>query len=140
MEAFMQYFHKHDFVHGDLREPNILCDGDRVKLIDFDWGGKVDEAYYPSPQLCSELTDGRDAPDLKITKEDDIRVLGNTCKKLEQEAGPVWRFLLSCQLVHSLIGRRLNTKKMTVSNLSGVRGCCARDIAQNIAPWTILIL
>ncbi len=85
----MQYFHKHDFVHGDLREPNILCDGDRVKLIDFDWGGKVDEAYHPSPQLCSELMDGRDAPDLKITKEDDIRVLGNTCKKLEQEAGSV---------------------------------------------------
>jgi len=33
-------FHDAGFVHGDLRDANIICDGDSVMLIDFDWGGK----------------------------------------------------------------------------------------------------
>lgn len=43
-------------------------------LIDFEWGGRVGEAYYPSARLCSELTEGRDSTDPKITKNDDKRV------------------------------------------------------------------
>lgn len=47
LEKLMQSFHEYGFVHGDLREPNILCDGETAMLIDFDWGGKVgdSEAY-----------------------------------------------------------------------------------------------
>ena len=89
LETLVKSFHKDDLVHGDLREPNILCIEDQVMLIDFDWGGKVGEAYYPSANLCSDLTDGRGEAGSKITNADDIRVLGNTLKKLKEEAGLV---------------------------------------------------
>ena len=89
LETLMKSFHEVDLVHGDLREPNILCNKDKVMLIDFDWGGKVKEACYPSAKLCSELTDGRGDANSMITKADDIRVLGNTLKKLKEKAGLV---------------------------------------------------
>lgn len=34
-------------VHGDLRAPNVLVEGDRVLAIDFDWSGRVGQARYP---------------------------------------------------------------------------------------------
>lgn len=40
--------HKEEFVFGDLREPNILFSDGKVFFIDFDWAGKVGEAFYPS--------------------------------------------------------------------------------------------
>ncbi|KAF8339189.1 uncharacterized protein EI90DRAFT_2908180 [Cantharellus anzutake] len=83
LQALMQAFHDDGLVHGDLREPNILCDGEKLMLIDFDWGGKLGQACYPDAPLCSELTDGRTHTDLMITKDDDVRVLQNTLKKLE---------------------------------------------------------
>ncbi|KAI0248667.1 hypothetical protein BJV78DRAFT_1130931 [Lactifluus subvellereus] len=82
LQKLMQSFHDHDLVHGDLREPNILCDGEEVMLIDFDWGGKVGEVYYPFARVCPELTDGRHGTDPMITKDDDRRVLRNTLKEL----------------------------------------------------------
>ena len=38
-----------DFVHGDLRAPNIVVDPDSgvVKVIDFDWAAKHDKGFYP---------------------------------------------------------------------------------------------
>jgi hypothetical protein len=72
------FFHDKGFVHGDLRAPNIICKETNVYLIDFDWGGKVDEVSYPTGNLNVQLTEGRDDASLKITKEDDLRVLGNT--------------------------------------------------------------
>ncbi|KAI9453354.1 hypothetical protein F5148DRAFT_985553, partial [Russula earlei] len=80
----MESFHKAGFVHGDLREPNILCDGENVMLIDFDWGGNVGDAEYPSGRLSTELTFGRaEDANSKITKEDDRRVLRNTLDMLK---------------------------------------------------------
>lgn len=35
------------FVHGDLRAPNILVQGDRVLVVDFDWSGQQGAAKYP---------------------------------------------------------------------------------------------
>lgn len=86
LQKLVQSFHDAGFVHGDLREPNILCDGDKLKLIDYDWGGVVGEARYPHARLCSELTYGRVGTDPRITKDDDKRVLENTFEKLESEA------------------------------------------------------
>lgn len=50
----VQYLHNGDFVHGDIRDNNILIDptslaSDEVKLhfIDFDWAGRSGEAKYP---------------------------------------------------------------------------------------------
>lgn len=84
LQKLVQSFHDKGLVHGDLRESNILCDGEDVVLIDFDWGGRVGEAAYPFVRLSSELTNGRDSTDLKITKDDDRRVLHNTLEQLKK--------------------------------------------------------
>ena len=86
LQELVQPFHDAGFVHGDLREPNILCDGDKLKQIDYDWGGVVGEARYPHARLCSELTDGRVGTDSRITKDDDKRVLQNTLDGLRARA------------------------------------------------------
>ena len=83
MKNLVQSFHDLDLVHGDLREPIMLCNGEKVMLVDFDWGGKVGEAYYPIARLSPELTDGRDNTNPKITKDDDWRVLQNTLRALK---------------------------------------------------------
>jgi hypothetical protein len=82
LQELVQSFHDAGFVHGDLREPNLLCDEDKLKLIDYDWGGVVGEARYPHARLCYELTGGRVGTDPRITKDDDKRVLQNTLEKL----------------------------------------------------------
>jgi len=86
LQELVHSFHDAGFVHGDLRQPNMLCDGDKLKLIDYDWGGAVGEARYPHARLCSELTDGRVGIDPRITKDDDKRVLENTLDKLMVKA------------------------------------------------------
>jgi len=53
-----------------------------MMLIDFDWAGREGRAAYPHLRLNSALLDGRVSKDLKITKEDDLRVLTNMLKKL----------------------------------------------------------
>ncbi|KAH8993238.1 hypothetical protein EDB86DRAFT_2929400 [Lactarius hatsudake] len=51
-------------------------------LIDFDWGGRVGEASYPTFELDPELLEDRASEDLRITKDDDVRVLTKTLGKL----------------------------------------------------------
>jgi serine/threonine protein kinase len=80
----VQAFHEIGLVHGDLREPNILCDEDKVMLIDFDSGGKEGETFYPFVRLNPELTNGRHDTSLKISKHDDLRVLRNTFSNLKR--------------------------------------------------------
>ena len=82
LRVLVKSFHDKGLVHGDLREPNIICDGEQVMLIDFDWGGAAGEASYPRANLNPELIDGRASTDVEITKGDDIRVLENTITKL----------------------------------------------------------
>ncbi|KAH8981904.1 hypothetical protein EDB86DRAFT_2973436 [Lactarius hatsudake] len=59
LENLMESFHTKNLVHGDLRDVNIICRGDSVMLLDFDWGGKVGEASYLTLALNAELLDGR---------------------------------------------------------------------------------
>jgi hypothetical protein len=47
LHKLVQSFHNEGLVRGDLQEPYILCDGEKVMLIVFDWVGVVGEAYYP---------------------------------------------------------------------------------------------
>jgi len=82
LQDLMDSFHEKDFVHGDLRDANIICKNDSVMLIDFDWGGKEGEVSYPTSNLNAELLEDRVSDDLIITKEDDRRVLKNTLAKL----------------------------------------------------------
>jgi serine/threonine protein kinase len=82
LQDLMHAFHANDFVHGDLRDANIMCHEESVMLIDFDWGGKDGEAVYPTLNLNDELLQGRESDDLKITREDDQRVLAHTLAKI----------------------------------------------------------
>ncbi|KAH0830118.1 hypothetical protein J3R83DRAFT_1456 [Lanmaoa asiatica] len=82
LRELVQSFHDQNLVHGDLRGPNIICDGNRIMIIDFDWAGTMGEVSYPICQLNPDLTDGRDSLDRKITKADDLRVLDRTLKSV----------------------------------------------------------
>ena len=83
LQGLVAKFHDQGFVHGDLRDANILSgDGGCVKLVDFDWGGRDGEVSYPTSRLHPELTDGRSSEDLRITKADDLRILGDTLAKM----------------------------------------------------------
>jgi streptomycin 6-kinase len=83
LQSLMNSSHEKDFVHSDLRDANIICKNDSVMLIDFDWGGKEGEASYPTSDLNDELLQDRVSDDLRITKEDDRRVLENTLVKIK---------------------------------------------------------
>jgi len=83
LQDLVDKFHSAGLVHGDLRDANILCKEESMWLIDFDWGGKDGEAFYPTAMLNPELLDGRMSNDLRITKEDDDRVLKKTLSKLQ---------------------------------------------------------
>ena len=36
-----------NLVHGDLRKPNILVEGEKIRIIDFDWAGTAGTVKYP---------------------------------------------------------------------------------------------
>ncbi|KAL4062723.1 hypothetical protein V8B97DRAFT_2026677 [Scleroderma yunnanense] len=47
--AFIGDFHNEGYVHGDLRDVNLVVKDDgQFMLLDFDWAGKLHETYYPS--------------------------------------------------------------------------------------------
>lgn len=48
LQAALDALHEEKLVFGDLREPNIIASGDRVKLIDFDWCGEEGVVRYPA--------------------------------------------------------------------------------------------
>jgi hypothetical protein len=54
LELVLEVLKNKDFVHGDLRAPNILVAGGKILVLDFDWAGKAGEATYrkiPNPDL-----------------------------------------------------------------------------------------
>jgi len=82
LQHLTEDFHAEGLVHGDLRDANIICKGDHMMLVDFDWGGKDGEVFYPTANLNDELLQGRVYGDLRITKDDDKRVLETTLDRL----------------------------------------------------------
>ncbi|KAG9314767.1 protein kinase subdomain-containing protein PKL/ccin9 [Chiua virens] len=83
LTALVRSFHAKDYVHGDLRSPNIVVAADnRVRLLDYDWGGKQGQVFYPHEHLNPQLTQDRNRTDLKIEKDDDERVLHITLKEI----------------------------------------------------------
>ncbi|KAN0088972.1 hypothetical protein V8E55_006029 [Tylopilus felleus] len=72
LQYIVSNIHENEFVHGDLRPPNIMVVKDEVMLLDFDWGGKVGEAPVC---LHPQLEEGRSMSSVDITKEDDDRIL-----------------------------------------------------------------
>jgi len=51
LRGLISEYHRHGFVHGDIRKPNVLVsisDSTDFKLIDFDWAGRQGTVYYPA--------------------------------------------------------------------------------------------
>ena len=73
MGEVVKMLHQHGYVHGDLRLPNFIVDGERLLLIDFDWGGQEGQATFPDIRLHPILRKGRG--DMLIRKHHDEAVL-----------------------------------------------------------------
>jgi serine/threonine protein kinase len=89
LKYLVKAFHDRGWVHGDLRDANVLFNlekSEHIMLVDFDWGGKVDDGpvYYPTALLNEELEKPGDLDDLRITKERDDHVLALTLDNLEK--------------------------------------------------------
>jgi hypothetical protein len=48
LRSVVQHLHAGGFVHGDLRANNVLVEGGRVCLLDFDWSGPAGQQLYPA--------------------------------------------------------------------------------------------
>ncbi|CAG8641359.1 11350_t:CDS:1, partial [Paraglomus occultum] len=56
VKTLVEKMHDLGFVHEDLRLSNILVGPESsVKLVDFDWAGKIEEAIYP-PLINHEIS------------------------------------------------------------------------------------
>jgi len=75
--------HQHGYVHGDLRPPSFIVDGERLLLIDFDWGGKEGQATFPDIRLLPILP--KDRGDMLIHKHYDENVLEDTQTEIVKE-------------------------------------------------------
>ena len=86
LTSLVSEFHDHGFVHGDLRVANFIFPTNnpgKIFIIDFDWGGKAGEVYFPTWLLNEELV-ARRMESLLITKEHDIRVLKAALEDLKR--------------------------------------------------------
>ncbi len=52
LQGAISALHDVGLVHGDLRGPNVIVSegsgGKRTMLLDFDWGGKEGDVFYPA--------------------------------------------------------------------------------------------
>ena len=49
LRNILSFMHREGYVHGDLREPNILVSEKseiKLKIVDFNWAGKAGEVKY----------------------------------------------------------------------------------------------
>ena len=78
LERIIKFLHSHDYVYGDLRGPNIMITLEKnIKLIDFDWAGKVGHVKYSnflSPKIGWPAGAERGKP---ITAQHDLEMTPN---------------------------------------------------------------
>ncbi|KAH0835897.1 hypothetical protein J3R83DRAFT_9792 [Lanmaoa asiatica] len=72
LQELVKSFRAGDLVHEDLHCPKIISAGSKVMVIDLDWAGK--EGRYVNHMSNT---------DLKITKNDDLRVLCKTLRSAQ---------------------------------------------------------
>jgi serine/threonine protein kinase len=80
IREILENLHAHDFVHGDLRDCNILIHphgvNPRICLIDFDWSGKENTMRYPAFMNHKEVNWAQGASDfLPLKKKHDLHFL-----------------------------------------------------------------
>lgn len=89
MGEIVRTIHKINYVHGDLRLANFICDGGRLLLIDFDWGGRDGEVKFPDVELQLGLRSDRGEE--LITKYRDLAVIRDTIKEVQGHMGVIPR-------------------------------------------------
>lgn len=81
VEELVQKLHAKGFVHGDIRDTNLLVTKEEVqevdfKLVDFDWAGVAGEVRYPMNVNHVRISRPETAQDGElVTKEHDIEML-----------------------------------------------------------------
>jgi len=93
LTRLVELFHDEELVHhdGDLREANFvspLKEPEKVMLVDFDWGGESGKVSYPTWMLNPFLIEGMPTKSLRITKQNDIRVLEAAMQRLRYLGNP----------------------------------------------------
>ena len=84
LTSAVEFLHEKDFVHGDIRPPNVLVnDKGEIKLIDFDWAGREGCAIYPSLLNGNVGWPEGATAGKKITKKHDTFMLQKIVKKIE---------------------------------------------------------
>ncbi|CAG8806029.1 6414_t:CDS:2 [Gigaspora margarita] len=87
IKGIVEYLHNLGYIYEDLREGNILVyqlEGNEfdVKLIDFEWSGKVGSACYSPFMNCKTIQWPDGAEDWKlVTKNHDLFMLKQTFRK-----------------------------------------------------------
>lgn len=85
LERAIKRLHEVGLVFGDLREPNILISGGKVKLVDFDWCGQDNKAKYPKDLNVKTIEWAEGVGPRKVmTKDHDLAML----KKLLHKPKP----------------------------------------------------
>jgi len=83
----VKHFHDKGWVHGDLREANFISpakEPEKIMLVDFDWGGESGKVSYPTWMLNEYLIDRMTTKSLRITEENDVRVLTGSLERLQR--------------------------------------------------------
>ncbi|KAH9978495.1 hypothetical protein BJV74DRAFT_859086 [Russula compacta] len=83
MKDMVQTIHDNSYVHGDLRHPNFIVNGEKLLLIDIDYGGKEGGAMDPDKPILPILR--KDDEDGTITKQRDVRVMEDTTELTRDE-------------------------------------------------------
>jgi serine/threonine protein kinase len=85
LNAAVDILHQKNFVHGDIRDSNMMVkvdwdttkDAGNVMLLDFDWAGPVGRTEYPPNVNYKDIKRPKDARDGNlITKEHDLEMIG----------------------------------------------------------------
>ncbi|KAK7682788.1 hypothetical protein QCA50_014172 [Cerrena zonata] len=89
LSSAIALLHSNNYVHGDLRTPNVLTSGSDIHIIDFDWAGIAGEVTYP-PYL-DKSKQGKWAPGVddfgSIQKEHDDYMLVHHFQSLIDKEG-----------------------------------------------------
>lgn len=64
-----------------IRWPTFIVDSERLLLVDFDWGGKIEKPTFPDAELQAILRSNRQKR--MLSKERDDIVLKDAMKQVE---------------------------------------------------------